>query len=178
MENSSDIDATYVGEQNGEVLLATLTPYPLLKRGPMYQTYSQKREQRLREKRAEQAANTPPTKKKVSFELSSPCSGQSSTTAVARSVPDLSAILRKENKSPNVRAVATPPSGGAKSKKGSQIGKSAGGFGKKVGGGSRGVIRSSCASLTQLKSLSRTVASAIDEEGRRTSRMVLKRNVG
>lgn len=69
-----------------------------LQRGRMYEAYAALRESKLLEKKAETELKTPP-KKKVSF-LNGPLSTRTDL-AVARSVPDLSAALRKENKKPN-----------------------------------------------------------------------------
>lgn len=69
-----------------------------IQRGRMYEAYAALRESKLLQKKAQTDPKTPP-KKKVSF-LNGPLSTRTDL-AVARSVPDLSAALRKENKKPN-----------------------------------------------------------------------------
>ncbi|KAJ8622846.1 hypothetical protein MRB53_031375 [Persea americana] len=135
-----------------------------IQRGRMYEAYAALRESKLLQKKAQTDPKTPP-KKKVSF-LNGPLSTRTDL-AVARSVPDLSAALRKENKKPNSSLLqpnstseATPPSmrdskgllrGGSKS---ASVGEK------------KSVVRKSCVSLKELKGLSAAAASAIDEEGR------------
>ncbi|XP_058091487.1 uncharacterized protein LOC131237625 [Magnolia sinica] len=140
-----------------------------MRRGRNYEYYSQLRESKLRRKKSEADASKTTPKKKVSFVGGGgPLVGRNEMV-VGRSVPDFSAVLRKENKKPN--SEMTPPLAG-----GSKVGwrgggsKSAGG-GDKRGGGpggpcGPGMLRKSCVNLKELKGMSAAAAFAIDEEGR------------
>lgn len=131
-----------------------------------------------------------PTRKEVKFQ-GGLASGRKGSYAVAQSVPDFSAVLRKENRKPtnflpSVMETKTPPpskssfykdnnmagssSRGSKSESAKEKKKTIG------GGGSVLMGRKSYASLDELKSLSSATAIAINGEGRggRNSRVLRK----
>ncbi|XP_058751238.1 uncharacterized protein LOC131624309 [Vicia villosa] len=131
-----------------------------------------------------------PTRKEVKFQ-GGVASGRKGSYAVAQSVPDFSAVLRKENRKPSnflpsVKETKTPPpSKSSFYKDNNMTGSSSRGSKsesaqekKKTIGGGGGVLmgRKSYASLDELKSLSSATAIAINGEGRggRNSRVLRK----
>ncbi|KAL6010847.1 hypothetical protein ACLOJK_001289 [Asimina triloba] len=175
--------------QHLESLLATLDPtrnlgarfglrnpveFLPMHRGRMYAAYSQLRESKLRRKKSEAADGVRLTpKKKVTFLGGSPVVRRNEL-AVGRSVPDLSAVLRKENKKPI--AETTPPmAAGSKAATRGGWSKSASGVEKR--GGGQGIVRKSCVNLKELKGMSAAAAFAIDEEGRGGRNRVVKKGV-
>ncbi|CAL0318897.1 unnamed protein product [Lupinus luteus] len=165
-----------------------------IERGSRYKAYSELREKKLLmkylrqhqqekeeeqeyEKMVEPKLPTPP-RKQVRFQgdLASGRKGSSSSSSysvLAQSVPDLSAVLRKENRKPVVNMVPsvmelTPPS----LKKGS-VSASRTGEKRKVF-----MARKSYASIDELKSFSKATENAINGESRvmgRSSSRVLSR---
>ncbi|CAI8594098.1 unnamed protein product [Vicia faba] len=129
----------------------------------------------------EQPKLVAPTRKEVKFQGGVASEGRKGSYAVAQSVPDFSAVLRKENRKPSnflpsVMETKTPPSSkssfykdnnmAGSSSRGSKT-ESAKEKKKTIGGGG-GVLmaRKSYASLDELKSLSSATAIAINGEGR------------
>ncbi|OVA16359.1 hypothetical protein BVC80_7247g2 [Macleaya cordata] len=170
----------------------------LLQRGPRYKAYAELRESKLRNRMIQQQQQQqrlqdnkleseqlfsppPPIKERAVVIQSSPVSASGRNggrSIVGRSVPNFSAVLRKENRkpvSPVAAETKTPPlKGRAVSKLGSGLGGGGGGGG---GGGSksangctekRGVMmaRRSCANIEELQTLSFGVSSAINGVGR------------
>lgn len=149
-------------------------------RGPRYRAYSELREARLRLKRAQQDAAdhesrfTPP-KKQVKFHGvpnggGGGGGGGRGSSVLSQSVPDFSAVLRKENRKPANRLPAllemTPP--GTKSSKMYSVAAKSGGSKSTSAGEKRGGFmgRKSYASLEELKGLSSAAANAINGENR------------
>ncbi|KAK9091349.1 hypothetical protein Sjap_024526 [Stephania japonica] len=167
----------------------TLPPVNLcLERGPRYREYSKLRELKLKLKQQQyqqqqlieieepEPTLTPP-KKRVTFQGGGGGGGRAlrpSASMVARSVPDFSAVLRKENRRPAeaVTATMTPPSKGAAAGKGVKLGvsRSAGGGGEKKGGGGAAAARKSYASVEELRGLGAGVGNAINGVGGRSGR--------
>ncbi|XP_077242329.1 uncharacterized protein LOC143882802 [Tasmannia lanceolata] len=152
---------------NLESLLSTLNPSqnqpkfspktPSMQRGRMYEAYARLRESKIQQKKAETEASKTTPKKKVAFL-------DRKEMSVARSVPDFSKAIRKENKKPNSILEMTPPLAASKGVWRGGGSKSASGAEKRGGGGA--MMRKSCASLKELKGFSVAVGCAIDEEGR------------
>lgn len=163
----------------------------IMERGPRYEAYAELRETKLRMKQQQQQQQqeeheeylepklaTPP-KKQVKFQVTGLANGRKGSSSVlARSVPDFSAALRKENRRPMVNTLPsilemTPPSKSSFNKgnsntngvfSGSRGSKSESAGDKKK----KGVLmaRKSYASVDELRSLSSATASAINGEGR------------
>ncbi|CAK9317873.1 unnamed protein product [Citrullus colocynthis] len=156
-----------------------LTPEPFsMERGPRYRAYAELRESKLRLRNAMYRDNeqpeksTPPAKKQVKFVGSETVRKRSA--AVAQSVPDFSAALRKENRKPppglSPVMEMTPP--------GKTWGKNIGGLltnsrgsksasaGEKRGGGLT-AVRKSYAGFEELKGFSTAAANAINGENTR-----------
>ncbi|PIA33335.1 hypothetical protein AQUCO_04100035v1 [Aquilegia coerulea] len=164
-----------------------------LERGVRYRAYAELRESKIRKKQKllqQQEVEksvleepvltlTPPQKKRVTFQgggggVNGGRSGIMSSV-VAKSVPDFSSVLRKENRKPvSTFDLTPPPSKNSSLSKLSRLGgsKSAGGCDKGYGGsggggGGKGVMaRKSYASLEELKGLSSGFNSAINGEGK------------
>ncbi|KAK9272971.1 hypothetical protein L1049_003351 [Liquidambar formosana] len=166
----------------------------VMERGPRYKAYAELRESKLRMKNMNQRPQgrqlqepeskllTPP-KKQVKFQGNFPpapaatTAGRKGYSVLAQSVPDFSAVLRKENRKPattlpSLLEMTPPPSknysrvNGVVSKlRGS---KSANAGEKRGGGGGGGgmMARKSYASVEELKGLSSAVANAINGENR------------
>ncbi|KAF9593210.1 hypothetical protein IFM89_020705 [Coptis chinensis] len=113
---------------------------------------------------------TPPKKKRVTFQGSVGVSStRSAMSMVAKSVPDFSATLRKENRKP--MEMNTPPSSLKNSSSSSKMSKLRGS--KSAGGGDKGcggIVRKSYASIEDLKGLGSSVSSAINGEGKGVGR--------
>lgn len=120
---------------------------------------------------------TPP-KKQVKFQGGLVSGRKGSSFNVVQSVPDFSAVLRKENRKPlNMNGLGsimemTPPTsksgfatGVVSSSRGSKS-ESAGEKKKRVGGGGVLMARKSYASFDELRSFSSVTATAINGEGR------------
>ena len=158
-----------------------------MERGPRYEAYAELREKKLRMKyirqqqREEEESEelepkllipTPP-RKQVKFQGGSRRKGSS---VLAHSVPDFSAVLRKENRKPVVNVLPsvmelTPPSksfskGGSGLLSSSRGSKSANAGEKKKRGGGVLMARKSYATIDELKSFSSATANAINGEGR------------
>lgn len=149
-----------------------------MERGPRYKAYCDLRESKLRMKKLvnqspEQEPNLSPPKKQVKFQGSFPRKGSS---VLAQSVPDFSAVVRKENRKPPVGMLPavmetslTPPT---KNSKMYGVGaKSGGGGSKSVNSGEKrsgGIImgRKSYACMEELKGFSAAAANAINGENR------------
>lgn len=180
-----------------------------MERGPRYKAYAELRESKLRNKYLQMSPDQPleeeeekeskptPTKKQVKFQanlISGPRrkGPASSSCVVAQSVPDFSAVLRKEKenrKPPTARLEMTPPwskgnHGGAVSNSRGSKSASAGEKNRCNGGGGGGLMaRKSYASLEELKGLSSAAGNAIigggaenragGRSGRATARAVL-----
>ncbi|KAE9604886.1 hypothetical protein Lal_00036750 [Lupinus albus] len=169
-----------------------------IERGSRYKSYSELREKKLlmkylRQQQQEQEQekeveyvkmvepklSTPP-RKQVRFQadLASGRKGSSSYSVLAQSVPDFTAVLRKENRKPMVNMVPsvmelTPPS----FKKGS-VSASTTGEKRKVF-----MARKSYASIHELKSFSKATETAINGEsrvvvGRSSSRVMSRTGFG
>ncbi|XP_010264437.1 PREDICTED: uncharacterized protein LOC104602447 [Nelumbo nucifera] len=156
-----------------------------LQRGFRYKAYAELRESRLRMKHCNQQPDVPastttatPPKKKVTFQGMAPVTARNGTSVVARSVPDFSAVLRKENRKPMSMLEMTPPP--SKATKGGvlpKLGSRSANAGEKRGGGL--TVRKSCATVEELKGFSLAAASAINGENRgRTSRGMTKTVLG
>ncbi|MQM01191.1 hypothetical protein Taro_033946 [Colocasia esculenta] len=158
-----------------------------LRRGPMYSAYSELRESKLRKKREGSVPLCMSTET-----LMAPEKKVVATPSVARSVPDFSAVLRKENRKPAVWASPAPPKasklGGtpprpppatvaASSKRGGGLPRRAAGSASENGRDEKGcAVRKSYSCLRELKGLSGVASSAIEEEGRAPGgNMVVKR---
>lgn len=163
-----------------------LTPdtfsFSSVQRGPRYRAYAELRESKLRLRNAmyrdaEQTEKpTPPPKKQVKF-VASETVVRKRSAAVAQSVPDFSAALRKENRRPppglSPVMEMTPP--------GKTWGKNIGGLsansrgsksasaGEKRGGAGGGLAeaRRSYSGFEELKGFSTAAANAINGESRR-----------
>ncbi|OIW07393.1 hypothetical protein TanjilG_10228 [Lupinus angustifolius] len=163
-----------------------------IERGSRYEAYSELREKKLLmkylrqqqqeekeyEKMVEPKIPTPP-RKQVRFQgdLASGRKGSCSNSVLAQSVPDFSAVLRKENRKPMVNMIPsvmelTPPS----LKKGS-VSASRSGEKRKVF-----MARKSYASIDELKSFSKATENAINGEsrvmGRSSSRVMSRTGFG
>ncbi|KAL6137325.1 hypothetical protein ACLB2K_062617 [Fragaria x ananassa] len=169
-------------------LLLSHNPVPLsepeyMERGPRYNAYAELRESKLRSKyqmspdehqlEQEKESKPTPVKKQVKFQVAVPSSNvprrkgsaySSSSCVVAQSVPDFSAVLRreKENRKPASRLETTPPwskgnHSGEQVLLSSRGSKSASAVEK-----NRLMSRKSYASLEELKGLSSIAASAIN----------------
>ncbi|XP_057443333.1 uncharacterized protein LOC130735284 [Lotus japonicus] len=179
----------------------------IMERGPNYNAYAQLRERRLQmklnfmgqEQESEQklesepkTATTPPRKQVKFLQSDLGCGRKSGFSSVAQSVPDFSAVLRKENRKPVMvntlptMMEMTPPSkrGGNRVLSTSSRGsKSASGGEKGGGGGGGGVLmaRKSYASFDELKRLTSATAIAINGEGRgggrNSSKIIMGRTV-
>ncbi|XP_042503044.1 chitinase-like protein PB1E7.04c [Macadamia integrifolia] len=130
-----------------------------VERGPRYRYYAELRESKLRRKhymiKQQQYSNEPestvtPPKKRVTFQGSIACHVGNGT-----SVPDFSAILRKENRRPPSSTLMTPTLSSKTSKSTNAM---------KKGGGA--MMRKNYAGIKKLKGLSLAVASAINGENR------------
>ncbi|XP_042499743.1 uncharacterized protein LOC122077918 [Macadamia integrifolia] len=152
-----------------------------MERGPRYKAYAELRESKLRMHNMmikqhysdEPKSMVTPPKKRVTFQETIAGGVRNRTSAVAQSVPDFSAVLRKENRRPP-SSIALPsmlemtprPSKTSKlsafsSKQG---GSKSANAGEKRGGGV--MMRKSYASFDELKGLSSAAASAINGENR------------
>uniref|UniRef100_A0A9I9DU03 Uncharacterized protein n=1 Tax=Cucumis melo TaxID=3656 RepID=A0A9I9DU03_CUCME len=160
-----------------------LTPEPFsMERGPRYKAYAELRESKLRFRNAmyrhdeHPEKSTPPPKKQIKFLGSETV--RKRTATVAQSVPDFSAVLRKENRKPPPGMLSpvmemTPP--------GKTWGKNMGGLstnsrgsksasaGEKRGGGLT-TVRKSYAGFEELKGFSTATAKAINGENRKGGR--------
>ncbi|KAM5579733.1 hypothetical protein ABKV19_009488 [Rosa sericea] len=173
-------------------LLLSLNPLPqsepeYMERGPRYNAYAELRESKLRRKyeqmsqdddqqlEQEQESKPTPVKKQVKFQVTVPSNvprkksaANSSSSVVAQSVPDFSAVLRreKENRRPATRLEMTPP--WSKGNHGGVLSNSRGSKSASAGEKNRGnnggglMARKSYASLEELKGLSSIAASAIN----------------
>ncbi|XP_059641643.1 uncharacterized protein LOC132283663 [Cornus florida] len=163
-------------------LLQLKTESFVMERGPRYKAYADLRESKLRMKNMrqqqpqEQEFNLSPPKKQVRFQKNFPATpiGRKGSSVLAQSVPDFSAVLRKENRKPAsmlppmMEKSATPPAN-SKSAKLYGIGAKSGGSrsansGEKRCGGL--MARKSYASVEELKGLSAVAANAINGENR------------
>ncbi|KAL6134803.1 hypothetical protein ACLB2K_067031 [Fragaria x ananassa] len=166
-------------------LLLSHNPVPLsepeyMERGPRYNAYAELRESKLRSKYQmspdEQEKESKPTqvKKQVKFQVAVPSSNvprrkgsaySSSSCVVAQSVPDFSAVLRreKENRKPASRVEMTPP--WSKGNHGGVLSSSRGSKSASSVEKNRLMSRKSYASLEELKGLSSIAASAINSGG-------------
>ncbi|KAM2256797.1 hypothetical protein COP1_047168 [Malus domestica] len=151
-----------------------------MERGPRYRAYAELRESRLRRKymspeESEEPESKPtPLKKQVKFQTHLTDSRKGSSV-LAQSVPDFSAVLRKENRKPPSRLPSmqemTPPAKSwAKAADGilsnSRGSKSAIAGEKRHNNGGGVMGRKSYASMEELKGLSSTAANAISGENR------------
>ncbi|PRQ51778.1 hypothetical protein RchiOBHm_Chr2g0148201 [Rosa chinensis] len=174
-------------------LLLSQNPVPgsepdYMERGPRYKAYAELRESKLRRKyeqmshdddqqlEQEQESKPTPVKKQVKFQVTVPSNvprkkgagNSSSSSVVAQSVPDFSAVLRKEkeNRRPATRLEMTPP--WSKGNHGGVLSNSRGSKSASAGEKNRGnnggglMARKSYASLEELKGLSSIAASAIN----------------
>ncbi|KAL6960982.1 hypothetical protein U1Q18_038747 [Sarracenia purpurea var. burkii] len=182
-------------------LLQLTTHSFTMERGPRYKAYAELRESKLRTKNTkpqsqeeEESNPSPPTKQvkfQASFQATPPPNRRKGPSVLAQSVPDFSAVLRKENRKPPVNTLPpvrekslTPPLSGLKNSKFSGVGERSGGsksanVGEKKTGGL--TARKSYASMEELKGLSAAAASAINGEnrgGRRNGRGVAKTVLG
>lgn len=157
-----------------------------MERGPRYRAYAELRESKLRRRNArycdgeEPEKPTPPAKKQVKFLGSETVRKRSA--AVAQSVPDFSAALRKENRKPPAAALPpvmemTPPGKTwGKNNVGQGLSNSRGSksasAGEKRGGAGGGLTaaRKSYAGFEELKGFSTAAANAINGEIRRGGR--------
>lgn len=167
-------------------------------RGPRYDEYSRLRESKLRMKRGfqkyleeEEETEEPRIKKQVRFEGnsvispekkkqtrfgSSPLRKVTTPSSLAQSVPDFSAVIRKENRRPvNFNTTITPPPPSSKSRNGGVLigsgssvrGSKSASVGEKKSKGMMmmGMARKSYASVEDLKKISIAAASAINGGG-------------
>ncbi|XP_062107398.1 uncharacterized protein LOC133818510 [Humulus lupulus] len=158
------------------VPLKLTTESYIMERGPRYTAYAELRESRLRMKNArppQQELDEPefkltPQKKQVRFQTSL-TSGRKGSSVVAQSVPDFSAVLRKENRKPSnlpPTMEMTPP-GKTWSKVGSKVLANSRGSKSANGGDKKSLMaRKSYASLEELKGLSSAASNAINGENR------------
>ncbi|XP_050383085.1 uncharacterized protein LOC126799865 [Argentina anserina] len=155
-----------------------------MERGPRYNAYAELRESKLRSKylqlspdqdqlEQERESKPTPVKKQVKFNVTVPSNNvprrkvSASSSVVAQSVPDFSAVLRreKENRRPATRLEMTPPGskinyyGGVLS---SSRGSKSASAGEKNRGNGGLMSRKSYANLEELKGLSSIAASAIN----------------
>ncbi|XP_043702259.1 uncharacterized protein LOC122652549 [Telopea speciosissima] len=159
-----------------ELLEFTLADFAV-ERGPRYRAYAELRESKLRSKHNMMIKDVPEStvtspKKRVTFQGPVAGRARNGTSVVTRSVPDFSAILRKENRrppSPTLPSILemTPPLSSKTSKLSvatSKLGSKSTNAMEKKGGGA--LMRKSYASVEELKGLSSAVASAINGESR------------
>ncbi|KAG7036757.1 hypothetical protein SDJN02_00377, partial [Cucurbita argyrosperma subsp. argyrosperma] len=150
-----------------------------MERGPRYRAYAELRESKLRLRNAmyrdgeQPEKSTPPAKKQVRFVGSETVRKRSAT--VAQSVPDFSAVLRKENRRPppglSPVMEMTPPGktwgknniGGISA---NSRGSKSASAGEKRGGG-LAAARKSYAGFEELKGFSTAAANAINGENKR-----------
>lgn len=166
-------------------LLLSHNPVPLsepeyMERGPRYNAYAELRESKLRSKyqmspdEQEKESKPTPVKKQVKFQVAVPSSNvprrkgsaySSSSCVVAQSVPDFSAVLRreKENRKRTSRLEMTPP--WSKGNHGGVLSSSKGSKSASAVEKNRLMSRKSYASLEELKGLSSIAASAINSGG-------------
>ncbi|KAK2996964.1 hypothetical protein RJ639_007666 [Escallonia herrerae] len=162
----------------------------VMERGPRYKAYADLRESRLRRKNKvpqsppepEPEPNLTPPKKQVKFQGFLADRVKSRPSAVAQSVPDFSAVLRKENRKPSsalppvAEKAATPPASSRSSKlygSAAKLGgsKSANSGEKRNGGGL--MARKSYASAEELKALGLAARTAINGENRGGRKTIL-----
>ncbi|KAK3036560.1 hypothetical protein RJ639_031001 [Escallonia herrerae] len=160
----------------------------VMERGPRYKAYADLRESRLRRKNKvpqsppEPESNLTPPKKQVKFQGFLADRVKSRPSAVAQSVPDFSAVLRKENRKPSSalppvsEKAATPPASSRSSKlygSAAKLGgsKSANSGEKRNGGGL--MARKSYASAEELKALGLAARTAINGENRGGRKTIL-----
>ncbi|XP_010435727.1 PREDICTED: uncharacterized protein LOC104719495 [Camelina sativa] len=169
-------------------------------RGPRYDEYSKLRESKLRMKRDFQkyldekdVEEEPRIKKQVRFEGNSVISPEkvkfsaeekkkqsrfglrkAVPSSLAQSVPDFSAVLRKENRRPvSYNTTTTPPPPASKSRNGSVLSGSVSRGSKSASAGEKkskgmmmmGMARKSYANVEDLKKISMAAASAINGSG-------------
>ncbi|XP_022770052.1 uncharacterized protein LOC111313648 [Durio zibethinus] len=146
----------------------------IMERGPRYRAYAELRETKLRMKigklqeREEIEFKQTPTKKQVKFNSSFGISRKVSS-ALAQSVPDFSATLRKENRKPPVNdgIELTPP--GKNWSKGNGVLSNSRGSKSANAGEKKGrlmMARKSYANVDELKGISMRAANAINGENR------------
>ncbi|GMJ07827.1 hypothetical protein like AT5G38300 [Hibiscus trionum] len=154
--------------------LRLTTESSIMERGPRYGAYAELRETKLRMKNGMQREKEgiefkqTPTKKQVKFSSSVGISRKGSS-ALAQSVPDFSATLRKENRRPPGIELTPPPTSKNWSKgneawlSNSRGSKSANAGEKK---GRMMMLKKSYASVEDLKGISLAAANAINGENR------------
>lgn len=159
--------------------LSLTTESFVMERGPRYRAYAELRESKLRRKHIRQQEPeeyepkmTPP-KKQVKFQTNL-VSRPKGSSVLAQSVPDFSAVLRKENRKPMTTLPSmlemTPPSKNWSKVNGvlsNARGSKSASAGEKRGGGGGLMARKSYASVEELKGLSSAAANAINGENRR-----------
>ncbi|PON42788.1 homeobox Hox-B3-like protein [Parasponia andersonii] len=153
----------------------------IMERGPRYSAYAELRESKLRMRNnaMHQEFEDPepkltPQKKQVKLQTGL-TGGRKGSSVLAQSVPDFSAVLRKENRKPPAAAANLPPMmemtppGKNWSKVSSKVLTNSRGS-KSANGGDKRVLmaRKSYASLEDLKGLSSAAANAINGEKRGT----------
>ncbi|KAJ4974822.1 hypothetical protein NE237_007996 [Protea cynaroides] len=151
-----------------------------VERGPRYRAYAELRESKLRKHNMmikhyysdEPESKVTPPKKRVMFQDTIASGVRNRTSVVAQSVPDFSAVLRKENRRPppstampSLLQMTPPPSKTSKlcALSSKQGGSKSANAGDKRGGGV--MMRKSYASADELKGLSSAAASAINGDG-------------
>ncbi|KAK8517730.1 hypothetical protein V6N13_127887 [Hibiscus sabdariffa] len=155
--------------------LRLTTESSVMERGPRYRAYAELRETKLRmktgmqpEKEEIQFKETP-TKKQVRFSSSVGISRKGSS-ALAQSVPDFSATLRKENRRPPGIEL-TPPPTGKNSSRGNEAWLSNSRGSKSANAGEKKgrrmmMLKKSFSSVEDLKGISLAAANAINGENR------------
>ncbi|KAK8606672.1 hypothetical protein V6N13_052439 [Hibiscus sabdariffa] len=154
--------------------LRLTTESSVMERGPRYRAYAELRETKLRMKTGMQPEKEEiqfkltPTKKQVRFSSSVGVSRKGSS-ALAQSVPDFSATLRKENRRPPGIELTPPPTG--KNSRGNEAWLSNSRGSKSANAGEKKgrmmMLKKSYSSVEDLKGISLAAANAINGENRR-----------
>ncbi|KAF5737739.1 hypothetical protein HS088_TW13G00628 [Tripterygium wilfordii] len=177
-------------DPNEPVPLRLTTEFYTMERGPRYKAYAELRESKLRMKNSrrreelEKEFKQTPPKKQVKFQANNLGTGRKgSSSSLAQSVPDFSAVIRKENrKPPSSMLELTPPPPSSKNwaKGGRTLSSSRGSKSANAGEKKGGLLmaRKSYASIEELKGSSAAVTNAINGENRGGGRGIGKTVLG
>ncbi|KAF5748010.1 hypothetical protein HS088_TW05G00742 [Tripterygium wilfordii] len=172
------------------VPLRLTTECYIMERGPRYKAYAELRELKFRMKNArpqenyEEEFKQNPPKKQVKFQGNVIGIGRKGSSSIlAQSVPDFSAVIRKENRKPlSTMTELTPPPPSSKNwaKMDRTSSSSRGSKSANAGEKKRGMLmaRKSYASIEELKGSSAAVANAINGENRGGGRGIGKTVLG
>lgn len=160
--------------QNPPASLKLITESYFMERGPRYEEYAELRELKLRRKRDQGESfevhepKRSPLKKQVRFQgnLTGSKKGSSVSNVLAKSVPDFSATLRKENRKPVTEKLELTPPSKNWSRINGNLSNSRGSKSANAGEKKGVMARKSYASIEELKELSMGVSKDICGEYR------------